>query len=87
MGKWLESDAEIPDDPELEVDLTGSQYGYSSKQQVQRKKKSDMKARGMASPDLGDALAMTFSVTVHPRVRYEPTREELRLNDGQFHWT
>jgi hypothetical protein len=35
-----------------------------------------MKRRGMASPDLGDALAMSFSVTVQPRQEIEePTPE------------
>lgn len=29
-----------------------------------------MKARGLASPDLGDTLAMTFSVKVAPRPTY-----------------
>jgi hypothetical protein len=67
MGAWLKEGAEIPDDAELEVDLTGPQYGYSAKQQIQLEKKDDMRARGMASPDLGDALAMTFSVTVQPK--------------------
>lgn len=47
-----------------------------------------MKKRGMASPDLGDALAMTFSVTVRPRPTYEePTLYEQRLADGQWHWS
>jgi hypothetical protein len=36
---------------ELEVDLTGVQYGYGSKQQIQLEKKEDMKRTGMASPD------------------------------------
>lgn len=30
-----EAGAEVPDDPEMEVDLRGLQYGYSSKQQIQ----------------------------------------------------
>ena len=44
--------------------LTGPQYGYSSKQQIQLERKEDMKARGLASPDCGDVLAMTFAVNV-----------------------
>ena len=67
MRDWLTAGAEIPDDPEFAVDLTGVQYGYSSKQQIQLEKKEDMKSRGMASPDLGDALAMSFSVNVQPK--------------------
>ena len=58
----LKAGAEIPDDPELEIDLTCPQYGYSSKSQIQPEKKDDMKHRGLGSPDLGDTLAMTFAV-------------------------
>ena len=68
-GEWLAAGAEIPDEPELAVDLTGPQYGYSSKQQIQLERKEDMKARGLASPDCGDVLAMTFAVNVLPRPR------------------
>ena len=50
---WLHALAEIPDDPELEIDLTSVQYGFSSKQQIQLEKKEDMKSRGCASPDMG----------------------------------
>jgi len=79
MAAWLKSGAEIPDDAELEVDLTGPQYGYSSKQQIQLEKKEDMKARGLASPDLGDCLAMSFSVTVQPRQLRPVDPEEERI--------
>lgn len=64
MRDWLAAGAEIPDDPELESDLTGPQYGFSSKQQIQLEKKEDMKKRGLASPDCADMLAMTFSVKI-----------------------
>ncbi len=66
---WLKSTAQIPDDPELEVDLTAPQYGYSNKQQIQLEKKDDMKRRGLASPDLGDTMAMTFAVAVRARLQ------------------
>jgi hypothetical protein len=67
MADWLKAGAEIPDEAEMETDLTGPQYGYSNKSQIQLEKKEDMKARGMASPDLGDTLAMTFAVKVAAR--------------------
>ena len=66
MRDWLQSEAEIPDDPELESDLTGPEYGFSAKQQIQLERKEDMKKRGLASPDCGDCLAMTFAVKVAP---------------------
>lgn len=64
MREALKANMEIPDDPELEADLTGPQYGFSGKQQIQLEKKEDMKRRGMSSPDCGDMLAMTFAVNV-----------------------
>lgn len=66
MRDALNAGMQIPNDPELEQDLVGPQYGFSSQQQVQLEKKDDMKKRGVSSPDLGDALAMTFAVNVAP---------------------
>ena len=68
-ANWLKAGAQIPDDPALEIDLTGPQYGYSNKSQIQLEKKEDMNARGLASPDLGHTLAMTFAVNVSARIR------------------
>ena len=66
MRDWFhKGSVEIPDDPELEVDLTGPEYGFSSKNQIQLERKEDMKRRGLASPDLGDCLSMTFAVDMH----------------------
>ena len=65
MRDWFHNGSvEIPDDPELEVDLAGPQYGFSSKNQIQLERKEDMKHRGLASPDLGDCLSMTFAVDI-----------------------
>lgn len=64
MRDALKAGMEIPDLPEIEADICGPQYGFSAKQQVQLEKKEDMKRRGLGSPDLGDALAMTFAVKV-----------------------
>jgi hypothetical protein len=64
MRDALDAGMEIPDDPELETDLTGLQYGFSSKQQIQLERKEDMKKRGLSSPDNGDTLAMTFAVQI-----------------------
>jgi hypothetical protein len=75
MSDWLKAGAEIPDDPEIEVDLTGPQYGYSSKSQIQLERKEDQKSRGLASPDLGDTLAMTFAVKV--AARHKPAMKNL----------
>ena len=67
MREQIQAGMELPDDPEIEQDLTGVQYGMNGRGQIQLEKKSDMKARGMASPDIGDALALTFAVSVKSR--------------------
>ena len=63
---WLEG-AQIPDDPEMETDLTGPDYGYHpTRNCIVLESKDEMRTRGVDSPDLGDALAMTFAVKVAP---------------------
>ncbi|MBX3502806.1 MAG: terminase [Alphaproteobacteria bacterium] len=64
--EWLK-DGAIPDDAELADDLTGPEYGFNSRDEIQLEKKEDMKKRGLASPDMGDALALTFAYPVQPR--------------------
>jgi hypothetical protein len=56
-------------DRELEDDLIGPEYGYDPRERVQLEKKEDMKERGLASPDSGDALAITFAATVTAKIR------------------
>ena len=66
---WLIDTAEIPNDPELETDLCGPQYFVSrgrNSGSIFLEHKEDMKKRGLASPDCGDMLAMTFAVTIAP---------------------
>ncbi|MEI7876063.1 MAG: terminase [Alphaproteobacteria bacterium] len=63
MKAWL-AQASLPEDPELRADLTGCEYGYDGSQAIQLEKKADMKKRGLASPDIGDALALTFALPI-----------------------
>lgn len=76
MRGWL-LDADIPDDPELESDLTGPEYFFSSKNQIQLEKKEDMKKRGLSSPDVGDMLAMTFIARPEPKTHDERLLEQI----------
>ena len=64
---WLEAGGMIPDDQELRDDLIGPEYGYDPRERTQLEKKVDMKERGLASPDSGDALALTFAQPVMRR--------------------
>lgn len=69
MREWLAGGA-IPDDPEIRSDLVGPQYSFvvaDGRDAIALERKQDMKERGLASPDLADALALTFAYPVMPR--------------------
>lgn len=69
MRSWLMRGGVIPDEQQIEDDLTGVEYTYSDGEtSILLEKKSHMRARGLASPDDGDALACTFAMPVAPRV-------------------
>jgi hypothetical protein len=66
LRDWLQTGA-IDDDPDLIADLTGVEYGYAlrdGRDCVLLERKEDMRRRGLASPDNGDALAICFSYPV-----------------------
>jgi hypothetical protein len=65
MREWLPGGM-IPDDQELADDLTGLEYSFNARDEILLEKKEHMKARGLASPDDGDGLALTFAVPAYP---------------------
>ncbi len=44
--------------------VTAPEYGFDGRNRLQLEKKDDMKGRGQPSPDVGDALALTFAMPV-----------------------
>ncbi len=67
IKEWLQRQpAEIPDNDELQADLTQIRYSYDSNNALKMERKEDMKKRGFRSPDTADALGLTFAV---PRVQ------------------
>lgn len=55
---------ELPNLTELRTDLLGPLYSFTNKQQILLEKKSDMKKRGLPSPDHGDGVVLTFAQPV-----------------------
>lgn len=66
MKEWLLEGA-IDSDPVLEQDLTGPQAHFNNRDQLVLESKEEMAKRGLASPDHGDALALTFARHVAPQ--------------------
>jgi hypothetical protein len=66
MRDWLK-DAHLPPDRFLKTDLIGPRVKPDSKGTIFLESKKDMKARGLASPDAADAIALTFAYPVASR--------------------
>jgi hypothetical protein len=61
---WLEHGS-LPRDQRYLVDLTGPRYDYKNAAgKLALETKDQMRARGIHSPDMGDALALTFAAPV-----------------------
>lgn len=66
MKDWLRT-ASIPDERRLKMDLIGPLSKPDSRGAIFLESKKDMKARGLASPDAADAIAVTFAFPVAHR--------------------
>ena len=69
MQAWFnDTPVRIPNDLALASDLSGPAVKYNSMRNLRMvEKKEDMKKRGIRSPDIADALALTFSAIVIKR--------------------
>ena len=63
-----------PMDELLAAELTGPMYSYNAANALLLEPKADMKRRGIPSPDVADAFALTFAYNV---ARWEEPGEPL----------
>ena len=86
MADWLRLGGAIPDDVALKQDLAAPTYSFSPQGKRVLESKDDLKARGLPSPDLGDALALTFAAPVAPRSERERffAANERRTERGEY---
>lgn len=61
LRQWLEEGGCLPDDTDLSSELSGPKIKYKPNNDWLLESKSDMKSRGLRSPDLADACALTFA--------------------------
>ena len=59
---WLETrSVKLPKDDELRQELIGPTYSFTSNGKIKVEGKSEMKRRGLRSPDLADSLCLSFA--------------------------
>lgn len=77
MREWILAGGAIPGDTALKQDLAAPVYKFDVQDRVALESKDDIKARGLPSPDLGDALALTFAFPVRAErnLRREAARQ------------
>ena len=75
MKDWLLTGA-IETDEKMATDLAGPGYHINRSNLLVLESKADMQKRGQASPDDGDALALTFAQAVAPAEVEEHDEDE-----------
>lgn len=67
MSRWIVAGGALPDDEALKADLCQVCYDYDAAGRMRLEPKEKIKERCGRSPDLADALALTFACPVRPR--------------------
>ncbi len=78
LRDWLFAGGAVPRMPELVGELSAPRYGFDARGRMALEKKEDMVKRLGRSPDLADALALTFALPVLP----EAVAPAQRVADG-----
>ena len=80
MSQWVRNGGAIPNDTALKQELATPVYWYDAQGRRVLESKEDIKKRlqGGASPDLADALALTFASPVRRRTPLEQARAAMR---------
>ena len=67
MAQWIKTVGVLPDLAALKADLCQVRYDYDTAGRLRLESKEKLKERTGKSPDLADALALTFAAPVHSR--------------------
>jgi hypothetical protein len=81
LKEWLLYGAIAPD-TELADDLLGPEYEFDGAGRIKLETKEKMKKRGLASPDIADALALTLASNMGRRDLRSSARRPVRMAGG-----
>ena len=84
MRDWLHNGASVPPNQKLKSQLTAMTYSYNNKLQIQLANKKDLKKQGLESPDIPDALSLTFAPNTYS---YSPAmRVKRKVRKSNYMW-
>lgn len=81
MREALKSGLAIQNDDRLAFELMAPSYSFDAQNAIMLEKKSDMKKRGIRSPDVADALALTYA---YPAVARALQEAEVHRQDDEY---
>ncbi|HML30343.1 MAG TPA: hypothetical protein PKE16_16215 [Hyphomicrobium sp.] len=86
LKRWLQDEdgVAIPDDDGLHADLVSVQIKPELNNNLVLLSKQEMRAKGIRSPDLGDAVALTFADSVYVSEYSEPRPERTLATIDNF---
>ena len=84
MKEWLANGADIPFDADLKKQLLSMEYGYNGRLQIQMMSKKELKKKHSFSPDIPDAIALSFAEDAFLTTRKGgPTKaRQVRMGSG-----
>lgn len=81
IKEWLKEGGCLPDDPVITEELGSPEYEVLLSGEILLESKKDMNARGVASPNRADALALTFALPVLKKKRDQGNQKEFTKRD------
>lgn len=85
LADWLRGGGTVPNRNDLKLELATPTYSYDKSNRIVLESKDEIKKRlpDAGSPDLADALALTFAFPVAPRDPLADARRQARRADRQ----
>lgn len=83
--EWLENGGAIPNDSALKGELAAPTYSFDTSGRKVLEPKEKLKERGLRSPDMADALALTFAAPVRPQ-RTREIQPRHMTDEDRFTW-
>jgi len=84
LKDWMQNGGDIPDDKDLISQLNSMQYTYNNKMQILLMTKKDIKRMGLPSPDIADAIALTFAGSIYTAGTRGVTKKAIRKSN--YYW-